>query len=84
MARVSELRSGTARFWVVSFPLSKSPRLTEAEHEVALAAARGASNREIAAARGASVRTVANQIAAACRKLGVRNRRELVAVLARS
>jgi DNA-binding CsgD family transcriptional regulator len=72
-----------AHFLVVSFPLAKNPKLTAAEHEVALAVARGGSNREIAEARGASVRTVANQVASACRKLGVRNRRELAAELAR-
>lgn len=57
--------------------------LTAAEREVVLEAAQGLSNLEIAKRRNRSARTIANQLASAFRKLGIRSRRELVALLAR-
>lgn len=52
-----------------------------AEGEVLRLAAAGLSNAEIARARGRSARTIANQVARICRKLGVRSRLELFALL---
>ena len=57
----------------------RSP-LTSRELEVVRAVVAGASNREAADRAGVSVRTVENQLLAAYRKLGVRNRRELAAL----
>ena len=57
-------------------------RLTTAEREVAVEAARGLSNSEIAEARGRSVRTVVNQLASVFAKLGLGSRAELAARLA--
>ncbi|MEU9335512.1 AAA family ATPase [Streptomyces sp. NPDC048290] len=55
--------------------------LTAREQEIADGAARGRSSRQIAAECGLSVRTVDNTLGRAYRKLGVRNRAELTAVL---
>ena len=57
--------------------------LSPAERQVARLAAAGLPNAEIARSRGSAVRTVANQIASAFRKLGVRSRLELWALVAR-
>jgi DNA-binding NarL/FixJ family response regulator len=57
------------------------PDLTQAERDVALAAARGASNDAIAGARNTSRRTVEEQLGRAMRKLGVGSRAELTARL---
>ncbi len=64
---------------LLSFTPTKAHLLTQAEREVALAAARGLSNAAIAAARGAAVRTIANQLAGIMKKLGVASRVELAA-----
>lgn len=58
------------------------PSLTPAERTIVNLVTRGFSNQELASARGASRRTVANQLTKAYRKLGVRGRRELCALLA--
>ncbi|WP_322410614.1 helix-turn-helix transcriptional regulator [Microbacterium invictum] len=55
--------------------------LTERERVVALAVARGATNREIADEYHLSVRTVESQLSAAYRKLGVRSRSELAVLM---
>jgi DNA-binding CsgD family transcriptional regulator len=52
-------------------------KLTEAERDVALLAARGQSNTEIANGRRTSERTVANQLASILRKLGIGSRAEI-------
>ncbi len=54
--------------------------LTARELEVARRAAGGQTNREIAESLFVSPRTIETQLAAACRKLGVANRRELAAL----
>ena len=51
--------------------------LSEREHQVALAAAEGSTNKEIAAELFLSPRTVELHLASAYRKLGVRRRSEL-------
>jgi DNA-binding CsgD family transcriptional regulator len=70
---------------VLSFPSRPHPPhpdLSPAESAVALAAASGLSNAEIAAERGCSLFTVRNQLASACRKLGVSSRAQLCLCLA--
>ncbi|MBX3225758.1 MAG: helix-turn-helix transcriptional regulator [Labilithrix sp.] len=62
-------------------PSSAPLPLTGAEREVALAAARGATNHEIARSRATSASTVQHQLTSAYRKLGVASRSELVAHL---
>jgi DNA-binding CsgD family transcriptional regulator len=57
-------------------------RLTSAEREVARMMAAGLSNVDIAASRGTSPRTVANQAGNIFRKLAVRSRLGLYALLA--
>lgn len=52
--------------------------LSDAERTIAGRAAAGWSNERIAVSRGVSVRTVANQLTSIYRKLGVRDRHELV------
>lgn len=56
--------------------------LTEREREVALAAIQGASNRMIARNSYTSVRTVETQLSSIYRKLGIRSRHQLTALLA--
>ena len=58
-------------------------RLTAAERQVARVMAQGLTNAEIARSRGSATRTVANQAASIFRKLGVKSRLELGALLAR-
>ncbi len=57
--------------------------LTRAERHVIMLIARGLSNAAIARRRGSAPRTVANQAASIFKKLGVRSRLELGAILAR-
>jgi DNA-binding CsgD family transcriptional regulator len=67
-----------------AYPLA-GPRLaaslTEGERHVVLLALDGLDNAEIARVRGTAARTVANLLARAFRKLGVRSRSELAALL---
>ena len=68
---------------MVSFPrLQRPDGLSQAEWEVAQAAAAGRSNRAIARERGASEHTVANQLASVFAKLDVRGRQHLAVLLA--
>jgi len=55
--------------------------LSPAEQMVAVYVAQGFSNREIAAALGKSESTVKHQVGACLRKLGVRTRGRLIALL---
>jgi len=55
--------------------------LTTAEREVVAGALSGKSTAEIATARGTSPRTIANLLARAYRKVGVRSRFELAALM---
>jgi DNA-binding NarL/FixJ family response regulator len=55
--------------------------LSESQRQVVYAVLEGFSNGEIASARGTSVKTVANQLYAIYRKLGLKSRQELVAML---
>ncbi len=70
----------------VSDPVGSDPllqRLTRSEREVALLAASGASNNEIAAALFISRRTAESHLQRIYRKLDVRSRSQLAALLAR-
>jgi DNA-binding CsgD family transcriptional regulator len=58
--------------------------LTAAERDVARLVMRGATNADIARSRKTSARTVANQVASILRKLEVRSRVELAALLSRA
>jgi DNA-binding CsgD family transcriptional regulator len=73
-ASLGDLRPWTLR--AVASPL------TAREAEVVAAVIGGATSREVADAAGVSVRTVDNQLAAVYRKLGVKGRKELAALLA--
>jgi DNA-binding CsgD family transcriptional regulator len=55
--------------------------LSPREHEMLRRIARGDANKAIAAALGLSAHTVQEYVGRACRKVGVRTRRELVARL---
>jgi DNA-binding NarL/FixJ family response regulator len=82
--RASRFKAGSEELAVLSFPLPAIPlpaSLSPAERDVAIAIVAGKTNEEIAAERRSSVRTVANQVASMFRKLQVRSRGELVAVL---
>jgi len=84
-ARTTSFSIGGVEFGVLSVPLEPPGMLdvlSAAEREVALAALEGLSNTAIARARGTSPRTVANQLAALYRKLGVKSRAELAALIA--
>jgi DNA-binding CsgD family transcriptional regulator len=65
-------------------PPRAEPALTRREREIVQYAELGFTAKEIAVACGTSVNTVRNQLARLYRKLGVANRAELVAVLARA
>ena len=56
-------------------------KLNPAEVEVVARLARGLTNREIAAELGKSIGTVKNQLSSVYRKLGVRNRLQLLSQL---
>lgn len=82
--RASRFAHGEDEFLVLSYGLDDPelpPSLTCAERDVAAALLRGCSMAAIAAARCTSLRTVANQIRSVYRKLGVRCRLELAALL---
>ena len=75
-------------YLVLSAPLSPTTvalpsSLSPAETEVVRLALAGLSNERIGLATKRSVRTVANLLARACRKLGVRRRTELAAIIGR-
>lgn len=72
---------GRAQQNVDAFTVEAS--LSERELAVAMAAARGMTNREIAQENFISVRTVETQLSSAYRKLGVRSRSELAALVHR-
>jgi DNA-binding NarL/FixJ family response regulator len=78
------VRGGRRVFGVRGSCVEELVVLTAAEREVTGLMLRGLSNREIAARRGRSVRTVANQVARILEKMGVPNRRALVARLMRA
>jgi DNA-binding CsgD family transcriptional regulator len=71
---------------VLTFPLlpTKLASLPRGEREVALLALAGLTNAEIARRRRTSTGTVVKQLDAVYKKLGVRGRRELAALGARS
>src|SRR5688572_1983692 len=78
---------GPDQLVVFSFPalrLEGLSALTEIEREVALEVLAGRSTAAIAAARQRSPRTIANQLASIFRKLGVKSRAELVALIGHS
>jgi DNA-binding NarL/FixJ family response regulator len=81
---VAGVRVGGLELVVFSFPV-RPPRLPDelssAEKLVVESVLQGCSNQEIAEARGTSVRTVANQLQSVFRKLGLRSRGELVALI---
>ncbi len=58
-------------------PVPVLPALSQRERQVAEAAARGATNKEIARAMGITERTVKAHLTAAYEKLGVRDRMQL-------
>ncbi len=76
--------AGDEEFALLEWP-ARAPaqpvRFGAAEGEVLRLLAAGLGNAEIARARGRSPRTVANQVARIYRKLGVRSRLELFALL---
>lgn len=62
-------------------PLRPPMRLTPGERQVITLIAHGKSDAQIAKARGTSVRTVLNQVTSVFRKLGIKTREELLALL---
>ncbi|MBK7861754.1 MAG: helix-turn-helix transcriptional regulator [Archangiaceae bacterium] len=62
-------------------PLRPPMRLTPGEREVIALMFQGKSDAQIAKARGTSVRTVLNQVTSIFRKLGIKSRDELMALL---
>jgi DNA-binding NarL/FixJ family response regulator len=83
--RASSLELGSSEYVVLSYPAhphARIPGLSGAESEVLWAAVDGLTNAEIAATRRRSVFTIQNQLAAACRKLGVSSRAEAALKLA--
>ena len=84
--RATSLELADSRYVVLSYPVDAHrtiPDLTAAESEVLWAAVDGLTNAEIAAIRQRSVFTIQNQLAAACRKLGVSSRTEAALKLGR-
>ncbi len=82
--RVLLFTAGGEEFALLEWPVgAPAPpgRFAAAEGEVLRLLAAGLSNAEIARARGRSARTVANQVARIYRKLGVRSRLQLFALL---
>ena len=80
--RVSRFEIEGEEYALLSFPVPEPElpeELTPAECEVVKGVVRGESNSEIAAQRGVSANTIANQLRSVYAKLGVRNRRALVA-----
>lgn len=83
-ADLMRLRRGDDEYLVLSLPLRVPSELTRAEGEVAHMATAGLTEREIASRRGVSRKTVHNQLQSVYRKLGVRDRAQLVRRLARA
>lgn len=80
--RVSRTSLEGEELVIVSYPLAGGRgSLSEAELEVARAAARGLTNAQIARARGASPHTIANQVSAVLQKLQLKSRRQLALAL---
>lgn len=80
--RVSRASLEGEELIIVSYPVAAGRgALSEAELEVAQAAARGLTNAEIAQARGASPHTIANQVSAVLQKLQLKSRRQLALAL---
>ena len=82
--RATRLKVGPDEYLVLSFSRADARRLSglsTTEQEVAYYLLEGRSNNEIAELRQTSVRTVANQVAAVYRKLRVRGRSELSALV---
>ena len=76
---------GGVEFGVISVPVEPAgllDALSATEREVVHLALSGLSNAQIGKRRRTSPRTIANQLAAAYRKLGVRSRAELAALIA--
>lgn len=74
-------RIDVLRFDEPSLPAAWQARLTKAQREVSISAARGLSDGEIARARGSSIRTVSNLLAATYRILELDGRADLVRAL---
>jgi DNA-binding CsgD family transcriptional regulator len=81
-ARAARLAHGVGARGLVLVQSLHQPSLTRREREVATLVARGLSNAEVADRLSLSVRTVESHIYRASTKLGVRDRRALVALLA--
>lgn len=62
-------------------PLAEVDRLTAREREIALLSAQGLSHKEMARLLELSPATVRNHLASACRRLGVRNKAQLAALV---
>ncbi len=62
-------------------PLGEVDRLTAREREIALHTAQGLSHKEIARLLELSPATVRNHLASACRRMGVRNKAQLAALV---
>lgn len=62
-------------------PVRPPMRLTPGEKQVIALMFQGRSDAQIAKTRGTSVRTVLNQVTSIFRKLGVKSREELIALL---
>lgn len=81
-ARVWSDRASAARGEAASAGVSLASRLSQAELRVALAVGQGASNREAAAALFISAKTVDYHLQSTYRKLGLRSRTQLAALIA--
>lgn len=82
--RANRLKVGPDEYLVLSFSRADARRLSglsTTEQEVAYYLLEGRSNNEIAELRQTSARTVANQVASVYRKLRVRGRSELSALV---
>ena len=71
-------------YWIVGRPKEKptrSPALTPRERQIVAAMMTAASNRDIARRLGLSEQSVKNRLTSLYRRLGIRNRVELVLLL---
>lgn len=83
LAEASEQSDGTTHFVFDVPPLAFPSSLTASERDVASRIVQGDGRAAIAAARGVSLPTVNKQMASVFRKLNVRDRAELIAMLLR-